>query len=321
MALIRNSNRTAFDRKVCTTPIYKKVFSAIQRMHRRHGVIREPGALGIFGRSGAGKSTLVENYRDQHPAHFVDTEKGRQRRIPVLLVEVPEACTMRKFSEAVCIELGVSVPTSDNATHLKHKLLEGLKHSGTELLIIDEAQEFLTNSSPSGAKTVRHFLRHLLDAAKIPVVFIGTPEYREFIHADEPIRRRVKQQISLDLFEAPVAEKSMFHFTILAMLKHLEETCSRRLERGVDTLEFAQRLYLMSGGRMGPVKAFFDQYIEDEIEERSSKSTFGPNEWRRTMEHYSSPFAFETSKPAFELRSTSLKRLLEDKYPTPEVIA
>jgi hypothetical protein len=287
-------------------------------MHRRYGVIREPGALAIFGESGAGKSTLVENYRDKHPAHYVDTDAGRQWRVPVLLVEVPETCTIRKFVEELCIALGVAAPTSDNSTHLKHKALLAMKLAGTQLLVIDEAQEFLANTTPSGAMKVRHFIRHLLDAARIPVVFIGTPGYREFINGDEPIRRRVKKQMSMQLFDAPIVPKSMFHFTVLAMLKHLDDTCGRRLSSDFDTLEFSQRLYLMSGGRMGPLKDFFDQYIEDEMEIGSKKSTFGLPECKRAMKNYKAPFPFHTSKPPFELRSTSLKRIL-DKYPTPEV--
>ena len=287
-------------------------------MHRRCGVIREPGAAAIFGASGAGKSTLVENYRDKHPAHVIETDTGKQWRIPVLLVKVPEACTMRKFSEETCIALGISAPNSDNATHLKHKVLHGIKQAGTELLIIDEAQEFLSNSSPSGAMKVRHFVRHLLDAARIPVVFIGTPEYRIFINGDEPIRRRVKNQVTMQLFDAPTTEKSMFHFTVLAMLKHLEETCNRHLAADFNVLELSQRLYLMSGGRMGPIKQFFDQYIEDEMFCESSKSTFGIEECRRVMENYSPPFSFPTSKPAFELHATSLEKLLKEKYPSPE---
>lgn len=317
MAMVRDDMRSSFLQKRCTPPDYKRLYSAIERMHKRFGVRKDPGALAIFGESGSGKTTLSEDYFYKFCPETQVGEGGVQKVHTVVWIEVPERCTIRRFVTQICKRFGIKAPSTDNADELKEIALAAMRSAGTELLMIDEAQQFLSTKSISGPREVGHFVRHLMDASQIPFVFFGTPGYEAFIDADEPIRRRIKRRETMRGFSAPVEERSVFHFTVLAALHNLEATCGRRLSSDLSSLELAQRLYLMSGGRIGPVIDFFDYYIEDEIEASSTKTTFAMAECRRVFESYDPPFEFHTSKPAFELYRSSLPKLM-NKYPVPE---
>lgn len=317
MAEIHINMRQEFGEYVCKTPSYSTAYDTIRRMHSRFKVVKNPGAAAIYGDAGTGKSRLIETYKRDHPIRYVDTPAGRKLVIPVLHFQVPENCSIRKFVSEICYVMGIDAPKSNNTSELKEKVIRLILHAEIELIAVDEAQAFLDINSRSNSDEVAKFVRYIIDKTRVPFVFLGTPEYQQFVDRDEPIRRRFKMACHVDLFPAPVESHSTLHYTTQAFLKILKDTCNRSLESGFTSLELAQRIYLMSGGRIGPIFDFFDQYIEDEMWSNSTKTTFGIKECRRVFETFDAPFALYTDKPAFDLPKSSLKKLLSSKYPTP----
>lgn len=266
----------------------------------------------VFADFGLGKSTLFADHITRHPPTEIETKKGLFRLIPSVVVAAEEKCTVRKLVDSLCRALDVSVTTSDNADYLKAKAKEALVYRGTKVLGIDEAQEFLTNSNSSGVRSVVSFVRSLAESTKIPIVLLGTNDYESFVYHSGDISSRVKREFHMRVMDSPIDDETEFYWLTHGMLENLKDVTGRSLSTDWEPLDFAQRLFLVTGGRIRCVHDFFAQYIFDQAKSKSTKASIGKDECLKVLKKYRPPFPLiKPSSEAYELKPKELYGLME----------
>jgi hypothetical protein len=266
----------------------------------------------IFAEPGLGKSTLFRDLSARHPSTKIHEEYGTRKTTPVLVISAEEGCTVRKVVDTMCVALGEPTTTSNTASYLKTKALTLLKEHGTVLLGIDEAQEFLNNSTRSGVKSVVSFVRSLAESTQIPLVLMGTPSYGNFVFASSDVNRRVKRSHTLHLMGSPVNDSTLFYWTVVGMMDNFSEVTGRSLAPDFGMLEFSQRLFVITGGRIGCIYDFLAQYITDQSMSGSNDRYIGLADCLAVMKNYRAAFPLvEPAELAFELTDKELEAVME----------
>ncbi len=269
--------------------------------------------VSIFGEYGLGKSTLFRELEKRYPDHEVKCDDGLRHQKPIFVIDAVESITNRKLVDAMCRKASVSTTSSNNLDYLKNKALTLLEQLGTVIFGIDEAHEFLNNSNRSGVKSVVSFVRSLADAVKIPVVLMGPKDYEDFVYSSGDLRRRVKQSYSLKLMGAPIDGQTEFYWTALGMLDKLQEITGRQLDPLIEKLEFTQRLFLVTGGRIGCIFDLFAQYIEDQSKLGTDESLITMSDMELAMKRYRPPFPLvQPPQDAWTLSQKKIDRLMDE---------
>jgi hypothetical protein len=265
----------------------------------------------FFAHAGLGKSTLLLDLQARNPPYPKKDKIKKGTIIPVPTISAEENCSVRKVVDSLCHAVGKSTTTSANATYLKKKAIEALKDVGAVALAIDEAQEFLNNSNRSGVKSVVSFVRSLAESIKIPLILMGTPCYEDFVYASDAMNRRVKTSHHLRIMDSPIDDKTQFYRTSEGMLDNLQLVTGRTLCESVDRLEFSQRLFIVSGGRIGCIYDFLAQYIKDQEKSGSTKTTFDLEDCLKVLKRYRAPFPLiQPSTKAFKVSPKDLSGLM-----------
>jgi hypothetical protein len=266
----------------------------------------------IFAEPGLGKSTLFKDLIVRNPPNILEDDEGKRKHTPVLVVSAEEGCTVRKLVDTMCAALGEPTTTSNTASYLKQKALTLLKEHGTVLLGIDEAQEFLNNSTRSGVKSVISFVRSLAESTQIPLVLMGTPSYENFVSASSDVNRRVKRSHTLNLMGSPIDDTTTFYWTVVGMMENFTQVTGRSLAPEFGMLEFSQRLFVITGGRIGCIYDFLAQYITDHTKSGSTDRHIGLADCLAVMKNYRPAFNLvKPAKLAFKLTDKQLEAVME----------
>ena len=120
--------------------IPKTIINDFDKLRLHHDLAGEKPCMMLSGDTGCGKSALIKHYYDNNPPHFAD---GR-RKVPVLLSRITSNPSIESTLKQLLHDLGqFGAKSSKRLKHgneiaLAESLVEQLKRSGTELIIIDE---------------------------------------------------------------------------------------------------------------------------------------------------------------------------------------
>jgi|GEM_PF-6100902 len=292
-------------------PAYNRAWKMLNRLFQSAGKLDDPGCMAIYGPPGTGKSTLQKDFLALHPPSYIDNEMGRQYCVPVASFSTPTGCTPRDFSDVVCTTLRADPGSTLLTGHLQRKALTAIKCAGTKIVMPDEAQVFLRETSPVKSRKTLDFMREFYEESNIPLVFAGTQEYLAFIDSDEPLSRRVKYRAPLPPMGAPSSEKTAFHLTVQRMVSNYAEVTGRQLHKDVNPLAFSQRMYLASGGRIDSISDLFRELSEQRIADESMEKTYSVSNFADAASMLKLPFKLESSDPAFETNARTLPKLIE----------
>lgn len=238
---------------------YRRCLSLLEELYEESEFLAETPqdtppegtAYVVTAETGVGKTTLLTDFVANHPPHSAETDMGKQWRVPVALIRVPPACTLKGYIFEICRILKVATTRENTTSLLTRKAIDGLKNAGTRMLVTDETNIILESASHKEIIHIRNFIKQLIDDAEIPVVFFGLPaDCNEFFNSDSQTASRVVKNIPMQEFGPPNYTDAPMHKTAERYLKYLADDCGINLAEDVKRLEFSQRLYLASKGMM-----------------------------------------------------------------------
>jgi predicted AAA+ superfamily ATPase len=210
--------------------------------------IKDSIGLFILGESRTGKTRLLEDFRAIHPSYR--TNDGLM--VPVLYVEVPSKPTVKGLASKILAALGDPLADKGTEQQLERRLLKYLEQCKTQVLILDEIQNFVDKSAKfTVIFHMSDWLKSLLNQAKIVIVIAGLPYGDAVFGQNEQLRGRFKNSIKLPRFNWEDDDSRNQFLGLLdgftALLRQQFDT----VDLGSD--EMAYRFYLASGGLTGYV--------------------------------------------------------------------
>lgn len=167
-------------------PLVTTIVNDFNKLRLDHGIAGEKPCMMISGDTGSGKSALIEHYYESNPPYF---SEGR-RKVPVLLSRIPSNPSIESTLKQLLNDLGQFGAKSKkrlrhgNELALAENLVEQLKLSGTEIIIIDEFQELVENNLGKKRRDIANQFKYINDRAGISIVLVGMPWIEKI--ADEP---------------------------------------------------------------------------------------------------------------------------------------
>jgi len=167
-------------------PILTTIIGDFDKLRLYHGLAGEKPCMMLSGDTGCGKSALIQHYYNCNQPHFAE---GR-RKVPVLLSRIPSNPSIESTLKQLLHDLGQFGAKSSkrlrngNEIALAESLVEQLKLSGTELIIIDEFQELVENNLGKKRRDIANQFKYINDKAGISIVLVGMPWIDQI--ADEP---------------------------------------------------------------------------------------------------------------------------------------
>ena len=102
-----------------------------------------PTIVRVPGPSRVGKSSLIATLKRDYPEARID---GR-RHVPVLVVSVPQAATVKLLPKSVLHALGIDVTSSKTAAAMSDLMVKQLRLAGTRVIIFDEISHLVDEGS------------------------------------------------------------------------------------------------------------------------------------------------------------------------------
>jgi len=244
---------------------YKAVLKRVAGLHLRSLEGHLGGGILVTGQSGSGKSFFQESYSKA----FLVPEDPTRQLVPVLLAEVPPRPTVASVVAELLGKLGVP-PAPKGTTEDKEtkRLLHFTKKLGTEIVFLDEINNFHDHAGPKVLSEFTDWLKAFHDKSRLPLVLFGLPRSRSIILKNMQLRRRFVGHVSLSpLKKAP--KGSWFEFR--SVLRELHSRTPIPAVKYWDQL-LARRFYFASAGLMDYLIKIVEGAIEIGHAKRSTVS-------------------------------------------------
>lgn len=196
--------------------------------------------IAILGPSGVGKSTLLKSFAAEVNAAAV----GRFSK-PAVIVDIPSAPTNKSVASAILASLGdpFAFAARHSAEEKQGRIASLFNELNTRILILDEGQH-LSKRRRSVQYETADWIKGLLNASSVMVVFAGLPTLEQFIHSNEQLRRRFSASHRYEPFNLG-DNMSMRNF--MGVL-HAFQSQLPVNSISLTSADVAQRFYFASGG-------------------------------------------------------------------------
>lgn len=171
---------------ICS-PTYDLAWQRIATCHRSGQSTEGPRHLRLLGQPGVGKTFLLEQYAGDHPR----VEALDRITVPVLVVSIPSAPTLKGLYHAILNALGVRVVDGHNLESLRFRVVTLIRNLGVELLLLDEINHLLDRGRRRSHEAVTDGLKQLIDSIEVPTVFAGAVRSKQLFDTNAQLRSRV----------------------------------------------------------------------------------------------------------------------------------
>lgn len=228
----------------------------------------------IIGPSGLGKTEAVKRSIALFPATIIHTATDTAYnkpflQIPIIKADINSRSTLsllQNLLRAIDNRAGTRYyddnPQRKGEGHLIEALTNACWQHGVGLVILDEAQAFITESGKTSGKDSPNakFLQRLFNSLKVPILLIGTPELEDFLSCNAHTFRRYKKDADIVLDN--YSEKSEYWKGIVETILQEYVFC-----RSVAISDAHHRdIYLFTAGNYSALQIYCKaliQYVED----------------------------------------------------------
>lgn len=223
------------------------ILAEIAACHERQPYAAEPAGLLLVGPTGAGKTSITEEYARRYPA----TRQAGTWQVPVLATRTPSPARISTLSTALLDGLGD--PRSDQGSigDKTRRLGHYLRDCGTQLLILDELQNFVDRQSDRVLLEVNTWLKDLVKESGVACVLVGLQDRAEpVVDTDGQLARLFADPLVLAPFgwswsDTPEAQE------FCRFLRLLEAALPLREPSYLSRLDLAWRCWVASTGIVG----------------------------------------------------------------------
>ncbi|MFD2165649.1 TniB family NTP-binding protein [Thalassotalea euphylliae] len=234
--------------------IVRKAFDACRATRHTNCV----QGMYLIGDSGTGKSYIARSYAEQSPPYQTDV----QRVVPVLYVNLQEKSTSKALIQRLYRKLTGVKRITGSEEEIQARLVARLRKSQTELIILDEAQHLVRETSSVSAQHAADAIKALMDdedGAGIPVICVGIDSAAELLtgkakfKAEKQLQRRNRKLHRIAGYSVGTSN-----------WKSLIEMYQKALDCKVNlcTEDMLKRLHLATHGLFGNLTPLFKEAIE-----------------------------------------------------------
>lgn len=160
----------------------------LEDLFRHPKRVRMPNML-IIGPTNNGKTMIVEKFKRHHLPY--ESKDQSHLVVPVLMIQMPSAPTIKRFYATIITSLGSPVTGSGYNLLVNQEIviLKLLKATQTRVLIIDEIHNILAGN-PHKQREFLNVLRFLGNTLQISIVGVGVKEAYLAIRSDDQLENR-----------------------------------------------------------------------------------------------------------------------------------
>jgi len=209
----------------------------------------EPSCPMLMGESGLGKSSVCNRLVQLlgPPTPLVKAE-GWLTTLPCLYLELPSRPTINSVAIAILDKLNVS--TGGTKRSLEQQILATLKSRETQLVILDEFQNFAEKGAEKTKAETCNWIKYMLNQSQITFLLSGLPTKDVIITPLTQLSARYPYRINLFPLTYSADPHSEFR-TILALFSaEIVKLGNLHSELFLGDEHMSAALYMASGGNM-----------------------------------------------------------------------
>lgn len=222
-------------------PAAQRAVARLEQLISQPRTLRPPSML-VIGPSNNGKSMIAERLRRAHPP--VTSLSGAHEIIPLVVMQMPGALTIRRFYGALLSALGC--PMLYGATDILEQMtLRIMRQVEVRLLVIDEVHNMLAGRVAQQREFL-NVLRFISNELRLPLACLGTREAYLAVRSDDQLENR---------FEPFMLPRWTDNADLGRLLASFEATLPLREKSGLSSPALRSLILQRSEGTIGEMAA------------------------------------------------------------------
>ncbi len=221
----------------------KDIMGELDSLRARRLISKDQQCILITGEAGTGKSALIDHYKDKALASQLSC-----RQTPILVTRISAKRDLDSTLVQMLHDLELFGTSQYKrrgfATNLEQKLVNALKRTKVELIIINEFQEILEYKSKQERQAIGNSLKYISEEAQVPIAFVGMP-WAEQICEDPQWESRLIRRRKLTHFYYIDKVKRKYY---LSYIKGLANRMPLAFPPDFASPELSARLFAASNG-------------------------------------------------------------------------
>ncbi|MBY0234572.1 MAG: TniB family NTP-binding protein [Burkholderiaceae bacterium] len=239
----------------------RQAFIKFDHVNAIHGVLAalvttdygqcEPDIVFIVGEPGTGKTWLIKRFVANYPREDHETVT----RVPVLLVNVPPKCVLKRLPGAMLQALGSPLWNVGDEEQRSYQLETLLKKCGVRLVILNEANHLVDRGKEKSHYLLGDWIKLMSEKTGIPFVLVGIPRVKVLLGVNEQLADRVREVVTVEPFGIDPRCKNQMSTALAAFDKLLDGVNRIPLSDAAN----AQRFALATAGRLRRIRRVLEE--------------------------------------------------------------